>query len=80
MQNRTQAEIDDAARRTRVSAFLGLLCNDSLSRTSLISMCVAHSTGRYPASDVRCGFVLAILSDLQIHLGFISRDLHLVLH
>ena len=80
MQNRTQAEIDDASRRTRVGAFLGLLCDDSISRTSLISVCVAHSTGRYPASDVRCGFFLATLSDLQIRLGFISHDLHLVLH
>jgi hypothetical protein len=80
MQNRTQADIDDAARRTRVGVCLGLLCDDSISRTSLISVCLAHSTGRSPASDVRCEFVLATLSDLKIRLGFISHDLHFVLN
>jgi len=80
MQSRMQAEIDDAARRTRVGVFLGLFYDDSISRTSLISVYVAHSTGLYPASDVRCGFVLATLSDLQMYLEFVWYDLQFVLH
>ena len=80
MQSKTQAAIDDAARRIRIGVLPGLFCDDSISRTSLISVCVAHSTGRYPASNVRRGFVLATLSDLQIRLDFILHDLHFVLH